>query len=421
MASISSDKQGRRTIQFVGADGRRRSIRLGKISKQAADGVKSKLEALNAARISQQPLDNATAHWVADLDDVLIEKLAAVGLLARRASAMLKQFLDDYVAMRVDVKSSTATVYGHTRRCLIEFFGADKPLREIRPGDADEWRLWLIEHEKLADNTVRRRSGIARQFFKAALRKQLIRANPFADLVSVVRGNASRYFFVTEAMAQRVLDACPDSQWRLLFALSRYGGLRCPSEHLGLRWSDVDWELGRLTIRSPKTEHHEGKERRQIPIFPQLRPYLQDVRDQADDGAFWVITGYRDANANLRTQLQRIIRKAGLEPWPKLFQNLRSTRETELAESFPMHVVCSWIGNSRAVAAQHYLQVTDEHFQQAADGARSALHNPVQSGAESTRKEPQQESETPVKHDVLCVSRGYQVGVTGLEPVTSTV
>ena len=30
--------------------------------------------------------------------------------------------------------------------------------------------------------------------------------------------------------------------------------------------------------------------------------------------------------------------------WPKLFQNLRSRRETELAEQFPMHVVCSWIG-----------------------------------------------------------------------------
>ena len=61
----------------------------------------------------------------------------------------------------------------------------------------------------------------------------------------------------------------------------------------------------------------------------------------------------------------RIIRKAGLRPWPKLFQNLRSTRESELAETFPMHVVCAWIGNSQPVAAKHYLQITDEHFEQA--------------------------------------------------------
>jgi hypothetical protein len=30
-----------------------------------------------------------------------------------------------------------------------------------------------------------------------------------------------------------------------------------------------------------------------------------------------------------------------------------------------MHVVCAWIGNSQAVAAKHYLQTTDEHFEKA--------------------------------------------------------
>lgn len=67
----------------------------------------------------------------------------------------------------------------------------------------------------------------------------------------------------------------------------------------------------------------------------------------------------------------RIIEKAGLKPWPKLWQDLRSTRETELAESYPLHVVCAWIGNSQPVAAKHYLQVTDDHFEQAANGKRN--------------------------------------------------
>ena len=42
--------------------------------------------------------------------------------------------------------------------------------------------------------------------------------------------------------AEKVLKACPDAQWKLLFALSRYGGLRCPSEHLALTWGDIDLE-----------------------------------------------------------------------------------------------------------------------------------------------------------------------------------
>jgi hypothetical protein len=38
--------------------------------------------------------------------------------------------------------------------------------------------------------------------------------------------------------------------------------------------------------------------------------------------------------------MERIIKRAGLKPWPKLFQNLRSTRETELAEDFPRGIEC---------------------------------------------------------------------------------
>jgi hypothetical protein len=44
-----------------------------------------------------------------------------------------------------------------------------------------------------------------------------------------------------------------------LISVSRFAGLRIPSEALPMAWDDVDWAENRLTIRSPKTEHHEGK------------------------------------------------------------------------------------------------------------------------------------------------------------------
>ena len=93
-------------------------------------------------------------------------------------------------------------------------------------------------------------------------------------------------------------------------------------------------------------------------MFPELRGPLMDVFTEAEPGTEYVITRYRQANSNLRTQLKRIIRKAGLKPWPKLFHNLRSSRQTELAQSYPLHVVCEWIGNSRgrgagALSANH--------------------------------------------------------------------
>jgi Phage integrase family len=246
-------------------------------------------------------------------------------------------------------------------------------------------------------------------------------------------------FFVTREDAAKVLAACPDAQWRLLFALSRYGGLRCPSEHLGLKWGDVDWGDGtgkgaRITIRSPKTEHHEGGDHRVIPLFPELRPYLQQAFDEAEPGSEFVITRYRGTNANLRTQLNRIIGRAKVKPWPKLFQNLRSTRQTELAEKYPIHVVCKWIGNSRTVAQDHYLQVTDTHFDSASGCAetRGTESGTVDGGKASEPSGTEQQAETsptapipvlphgtddlPIHSDCYSLSDNNLVGAEGFEP-----
>ncbi len=103
--------------------------------------------------------------------------------------------------------------------------------------------------------------------------------------------------------------------------------------------------------------------------------------------------------------------------------NLRSTRQTELAESWPNHVVCAWIGNSEAVARKHYLQVTEEHFQQAAgiaSGKGETAQNAAQQDAELSRTMSRTVGE-PAKFDAIqplakqCVR---MMGPVGLEPTT---
>jgi hypothetical protein len=111
-----------------------------------------------------------------------------------------------------------------------------------------------------------------------------------------------------------------------------------------------------------------------IPLFPEPQPFLQEAWEQAEPNAEFVITRYRSIKQNLGTQFKRIVRRAGIEPWPRLFQNLRSTRETELElmEKYPAHVVCAWIGNSETIARRRYLQVTDEHFASALRGDKNS-------------------------------------------------
>jgi hypothetical protein len=130
-----------------------------------------------------------------------------------------------------------------------------------------------------------------------------------------------------------------------------------------------------------------------------------------------------DAHSQQGAQFERIIRTAGLAPWPTLFQNLRATCETELAEKFPSHVVCEWIGHSQTVAAKYCLQVTDDHFASAV-AATEPVHYPMQPGADTTG---QQMANAPAVRSILGKLETYAallpipVGDTGLEPVTSAV
>ena len=96
---------------------------------------------------------------------------------------------------------------------------------------------------------------------------------------------------------------------------------------------------------------------------------------------------------------------------------LRATRQTELADRFPLHVVCAWIGNSQPVAMKHYLQVTDEHFAE-------AVQNPVQPVRAAKRTEAHGKPQNPdgarknviSEHLDMCL-----VGGRGLEPLTSSL
>lgn len=370
MASLTRIEGKRGTtyrIEFsLGDNPKRKYIRLGKVQKRQAESIKTKIELLISAKETGTAPDPEISRWVAERDEDFHRKLSDLGLVAPRKQivvTLLGEFLDSYIDGREKIKPSTRAHLRRARASLVAYFGADKPLHEITPGDGDDFREQLTG----AENTVRRICGRAKQFFRAAARKKLIPESPFADMKGTnVQANRSRDYFVTRKEAEAVLDACPDSQWKLLFALCRYGGLRCPSEPLAIRWSDVDLVNQRIRVDSPKTGP------RVIPIFPELRPYVEAVYDGVNPGidcplSTPMITRYRDRNANLRTQLTRIIKKAKLTPWPKLFQNLRATRETELInEGWKIHQVCAWIGNSEPVAMEHYLQVTEADYAKAA-------------------------------------------------------
>src|SRR5262249_37139077 len=109
------------------------------------------------------------------------------------------------------------------------------------------------------------------------------------------------------------------------------------------------------------------------------------------------------AGANMRTTVAKIIRRAGVEPWPRLWHSLRASCESDLAQSFPLATVTKWLGNTPSVALRHYVDPTEAAFDRALEwrpaetgGAKPGAlpaQNQAQQVASGSGKESQQLSQ----------------------------
>jgi hypothetical protein len=121
MASIARDKNGHRRILFVAPDGRRPTIRLGKVSQRTAEGIKYRVEQLVERLSYTQPMETDLAQWIADLAPHMAKKLARVGLIPNpeaKSAATLNAFCESYIGSRANLKPNTKRNYETTRRLL---------------------------------------------------------------------------------------------------------------------------------------------------------------------------------------------------------------------------------------------------------------------------------------------------------------
>ena len=146
--------------------------------------------------------------------------------------------------------------------------------------------------------------------------------------------------------------------------------------------------------------------KRETPLFTELRPILVTALRHAESngraGASDPVISRGDGSTIWRSALEEAIRRAGLKPWPKLFQNLRSPRETELMKQFPIAVVSAWLGNIQKIALAHYHQVTETDFAAVLVG-KKATHSgadrrgPAQTGKDTNAGKPGKNEKAPAE------------------------
>lgn len=369
-----------RTYQFR-LHGKRRTLRLGRLNRDQFNAVKAKVVALIESKIKGVEVGADTAQWVADRwreDPALANKLVQFGVInppvGRIAGNMptVRAFVDGYIAGRKDVAKRSLSNAQQAADALVRFVGDKCLMSDVNLGTVKDFKAGLHD-DGYAEATASRWIRYCREFWQDAIDRDIIAKNPFSGIKVGSESNDARKYHVSREEAQALIDAAPDAEWRLLIALSRYAGLRVPSEALALRWSDINWERGRMTIRSPKTARHKDKAQRIIPIFPEVLSYLEDAFELAKDKTDRVISRYPEGTANLREKLYRIFRQAGIKPWQRCWHNMRASCEKELAAKFPLHVAAAWAGNSERVASKHYLTVRESDFEAARNPMPNAL------------------------------------------------
>jgi len=151
----------------------------------------------------------------------LYDKLANVDLVEPRIGRRpaLGPFIDNRIHSRPDLATNTVRNLSQSRRYRTVFFGADRQLHKITGADADAFGPYMLA--KYAKATSARVIKHARQFFKSAIWAKFISENLFLDVRAGSMEIENRIHFVSREVAEKLIEAAPSLQWRVIIALSR--------------------------------------------------------------------------------------------------------------------------------------------------------------------------------------------------------
>lgn len=386
-------------------------VRLGEISAEDAEKIRGYVNDIEDCKARGMPerIEAETVAWIKKVEPTLWDKLAKAEIVPPRPGAVaaklerytVAKLVADVMGSMGHAKANTQRNYQQIASWLTEYFPPAREVGTIKRRDADAMISWLRTPKSdepgkggkgMGRATVARAIKAFRMFFKKALEWEHTEINPFVGIVAGDSVNASRRYFVSLEVFDKVMKATPDRELRAVLALSRFGALRCPTEVVGLKWADVIFPdpergiVGRLVVRATKTEHTAGGGVREIPLFPELAAVLSDhlgaLTLEGKQGEY--VIGERCPTKNWRTRLEKLIRNhVGIDPWPRLFHNMRASRESELYRTYALDTVCKWLGHRPEIAAKHYLNNPDDdaNFIEAAGGApkaarQTARHEP---------------------------------------------
>ncbi len=373
MSSLIPRPNGRKWICYK-FKGKRHTLRLGKVSDEVAREFQRRFDRLLEYVCLDVDLPPEVGVWRSRLDDRIYSSLITSGLAPPRGPEVLGELINAHELRLIarGVKPSTLVNNRILFSNLRSYFGSERRLSAITMLDADEFRLHLStkggqDGGPLARATVSNRCRRARGVFAYAIKNRWMGENPFREITTGREWNHDRDHYLPVELFTKIVDTTADHELRLLLAIVRFCGLRCPSEVRPLRWAAVDWDGMVLVVHGPKNDEYSSG-RREVPLFTPVLPYLYAHRERSEGEL--VFPSHQNTGAAITGRLATLCKKAGELLWPKPFVNMRASGERDaLQAGHPIDVVAQWFGHSPEIALRHYNRVVKERQARSASGA----------------------------------------------------
>lgn len=368
MATLHKKKSGCWSIQYDLPGIPRKTVTLpSRFDERTAEDLRKAVTKLLYFRdngLDYRTEDKRLRTWIETASPIIREKLAAHGFIVIPKRITTKELWDGFLAQKKDVVQDTLDTYEAARIRFFSFFKENEWVSDLSKERMIEWKGELLN--QYAPATVAGTLAKAKAVFNWSVGKHWLETSPLKGVGKGSYRNELKDREITMEEYGRLLDACICQEWRVIISLARIGGLRCPSECIPLRWTDIDWEKDRFSFLGSKCGPGGIKRRRTIPLFSELRRELEALRDR-DKGLEkeFVINRYRNVKQNLGTQFDRIAKAAGLGVIDRPFDNMRASRSTEIFRKHGPKVESEWIGHSTKTAIEDYLMVTEADFARA--------------------------------------------------------
>lgn len=237
-----------------------------------------------------------------------------------------------------------------------------RTLDEIKPADLDRIRVQRLEGVPDAEGkkrsvtpaTVNREFAFLRRVFNIAVRDSKVETNPVTKL-KALREPSGRVRYLTDDEEKQLMKALPDKESRDRVTVLLHTGFR-RGELLGLRWRDVDFKAGVLTI--PRSKNGET---RHVPMTSTVRTILSRRTRPLNSSSlvFPNSEGHLDLRWATKT-VPKALRAAKVLGFR--FHDLRHTFASRLAmEGVELMAIRELMGHKSMVMTLRYSHLSPEH------------------------------------------------------------